>query len=58
MKKEKNPKVLIPVAAMFLVVGLTFDEMKWLKYIFLIISLVLSIIALQHSFKVKRNKQE
>ncbi|MFT3752295.1 MAG: hypothetical protein QM800_05265 [Paludibacter sp.] len=39
MKKEKNPKALLPIAIMFLVIGLTFDQMKWLKYIFLIISL-------------------
>ncbi len=58
MKNKKNRNSLVPIASMFLMIGLTFDQMKWLKYIFLIISVVLSLIALQQALKAKSDKQE
>ena len=56
MEKEKNTKAttLIPIAMMFLVIGTTFDHSNWMKYTFMGISVVLSIISLVISLKEKK----
>jgi len=56
MEKEKNKKVmiLIPIAMMFLVIGMTFDHPNWLKYTFMGISIVLSSISLVISLTEKK----
>ena len=54
MNKEKRSRTMIPIAMMFLVVGLTFDHMKWLKYTFVIFSVLLCLISIGLSIKEKR----
>ena len=56
MEKEKNSKAttLIPIAMMFLIIGMTFDETFWLKYTFLVISIILCIVSVGLSLKRKR----
>jgi len=59
MKKWKNSNstTLIPIAMMFLVIGITFEESQWWKYTFMIISIILCVISLLFSLKNK-NKEE
>lgn len=54
MNKEKRSRTMIPIAMMFLVIGLTFDHLKWLKYTFVIFSILLCLISLGLSIKEKK----
>lgn len=59
MEKRKNstPNALISIAMMFLVIGITFDNPGWLKYTFMFISILLSIISLVLSLKEKKEEK-
>ena len=59
MKKRKNsnPITLIPIAMMFLIIGITFDESQWWKYTFMIISIILCVISLLLSLKNKSREE-
>ena len=53
MKKEKNSVVIIPIAMMFFVIGIT-TEIRWLKYTLWIISMILCILSIGISIKDKK----
>jgi hypothetical protein len=57
MNKEKRSRTMIPIAMMFLVIGLTFDHLKWLKYTFVIFSILLCLISLGLSIKEKKETE-
>ena len=57
MNKEKRSRTMIPIAMMFLVIGLTFDNLKWLKYTFFIFSILLCLISLGLSIKEKKETE-
>ena len=57
MNKEKRSRTMIPIAMMFLVIGLTFDHLKWIKYTFVIFSILLCLISLGLSIKVKKETE-
>ena len=57
MNKEKRSRTMIPIAMMFLVIGLTFDHLKWLKYTFAIFSILLCLISLGLSIKEKKETE-
>ena len=59
MNKQKiNSNTLIPIAMMFLVIGISFNETIWLRYTFMLISIVLCIISLLLSLKDKKRAFE
>jgi hypothetical protein len=57
MNKEKRSRTMIPIAMTFLVIGLTFDHLKWLKYTFVIFSILLCLISLGLSIKEKKETE-
>ena len=55
--KQSNPIVLIPIAMMFLVIGtIAFESTIWLKFAFLILSVILSAMSLLLLLKNEKNK--
>lgn len=54
MDKQKKMIAFLPIAVMFLVIGIVFDEPKWLKYIFLLLSIVMFIYIIVYSAKNKK----
>ena len=54
MSKGQKSMTLIPIAMMFLVLGITFDTTKWIKYAFMISSIILCLISLILSVKEKK----
>jgi hypothetical protein len=54
MKKEKRRRTIIPIAMMFLVIGLTFDNTRWLQYTFVLLSIVLCLISLGLSIRERK----
>jgi len=57
--KQNKSTTLIPIAMMFLAVGVSITTISiWLKYSFMIISIILSAIALFLSLKNSNNKDK
>jgi Mn2+/Fe2+ NRAMP family transporter len=57
MKKEKRRRTIIPIAMMFLVIGLTFDHTRWLQYTFVLSSIILCLVSLGLSIKEKKEAE-
>lgn len=59
MEKGKNSKTntLVPIAMMFLIMGMTFDKIDYLKYTFMIIAIILCIISVVLSLKEKKEEK-
>ena len=56
--KKRNAIILIPISMMFLILGITmFNSTKWLKFLFLIISIILSAISILSSLKNRINNK-
>ena len=57
--KQVITKSLMPIAALCLIIGiLMFDSIKWLKYTFFIVAIILSLISIILQYKNKINNKE